>query len=61
MGQIMIKCPKTKKPLSTGMSMPRESFEDPSSVFNDNQVKRPHCNEFHTWQKRDAYVQDEKK
>lgn len=57
MGQVVIDCPDTGKPLSTGMSMPKETFE--SSSFDNNSVGPcPHCKKMHTWSKADARVQE---
>lgn len=54
MGMVMIKCPKTGKPLPTGIAMDKKSFE--SSSMSNNSVGCPHCGESHVWNKRDAWV-----
>lgn len=57
MGTVMIKCPKTDEPLSTGISMPQASFD--SSGFENNTVGPcPHCGDAHAWSKGDAYVEE---
>jgi hypothetical protein len=59
MGQLMITCPVTGKPLSTGFAMDRKTFEDPSNEFEDNTIGPcPHCGQSHTWSKKDAFYQD---
>ncbi len=56
MPSIMIKCPKTGKALPTGISMPKESFDDPTNVFTNNSTQCPHCGQMHVWNKSDAFV-----
>ncbi len=57
MGDVMIRCPKTNRPINTGISMDRESFE--SSRFKNRTVACPHCGESHRWDKKDASIADE--
>jgi endogenous inhibitor of DNA gyrase (YacG/DUF329 family) len=54
MGMVMITCPKTKKPVPTGISMDKASFN--SSTLTNNSVGCPHCGSMHVWNKKDAYV-----
>lgn len=56
MAKVMIKCPKTNKPLSTGIDMPKQVFE--SSHFSNNAVSCPHCGGTHVGQKSDAYLEE---
>ncbi len=51
-GSISITCPTTGEPVSTGMTMERESFY--RSVLTGNSVKCPHCGVTHIWSKADA-------
>jgi len=56
MAQVMIKCPKTKKPIPTGMSMDRRAFE--TSTLTNNSTYCPICKTTHTWSKADAFLQE---
>lgn len=58
MGQVLIKCPKTGKPLPTGFAMDQVSF-DSSTLTNNTVGPCPHCGENHTWSKSDAWLVDE--
>jgi endogenous inhibitor of DNA gyrase (YacG/DUF329 family) len=58
MGTVTIKCPKTGKPLGTGIAADKVSFES-SSFENGKAGPCPHCGETHTWSKRDAWVADD--
>jgi len=58
MGPVMIKCPKTEKPLDTGIHMDKVSFE--SGTLEHNTIGPcPHCGENHTWSKEDAWLADD--
>ncbi len=52
MPSLMIHCPKTGKPLSTGINMDAASFA--SSTLTDNTTTCPHCGQPHTWNKADV-------
>jgi HNH endonuclease len=54
--QVMIKCPKTKRSIFTGIVMPEATFR--SSIFENNSVSCPHCGRQHVWSKEDAFVED---
>jgi hypothetical protein len=54
MGTVMIECPETKKPLSTGISMNQGVFA--ASTLTNNSVQS-HCGKMHKWDKKDAWVQ----
>jgi hypothetical protein len=54
MGDLIIACPRTKKRVDTGVSMPIETFE--ASVLSGNELVCPHCGETHVWSKEDAVV-----
>lgn len=56
MGQVMIRCPKTGKPLGTGVGSDKQSFEG-SSFENMSIGPCPHCGGNHTWSKKDAWVE----
>ena len=56
MGAIWITCPKTGKPVSTGMSMERASFY--RSVLTGNSVRCPHCGVTHIWAKAEVVIDD---
>jgi hypothetical protein len=52
MGMLFIKCPKTAKPVATGIAMDKKSFE--SSTLSQNSTSCPHCNGTHVWNKADV-------
>lgn len=52
----MIKCPKTGKPVPTGVVMDAASFATAS--LTGNRVKCPHCPETHRWDKKDAWLEE---
>ena len=57
MGMVMIKCPKTGKPVPTGFGMDKGSFE--SSTLTNNTVSPcPACGGKHTWSKKDGWLQE---
>ena len=56
MGAIWITCPKTGKPVSTGMSMEPVSFY--RSVLTGNSVRCPHCGVTHIWAKAEVVIDD---
>ncbi len=56
MPRVMIKCPKTGKPVPTGMGADQKSFE--SGCFRDNSFGPcPECGQRHIWQKDDAFLE----
>jgi len=58
MPEIMIKCPETGKPVSTGIAMDKASFE--STDMSDNTLgKCPACGKDHVWSKEDAFLKGE--
>ena len=54
----MIRCPKTDKPLSTGMGMDQASF-DSSTLSNNTVGPCPHCQGMHTWSKGEAFLAED--
>jgi predicted nucleic acid-binding Zn-ribbon protein len=58
MPEIMIKCPKTKKEVCTGMKMDKADFETSTLPDNNMIMHCPHCGENHTWGKEEAYLVD---
>ena len=59
MAMILIKCPATGKPISTGMKAPnRQTFE--SNRYSENGVSCPYCNNaIHVWDGKDAWLEGE--
>jgi hypothetical protein len=57
MGDIKIKCPNTGEAISTGVAMDKTSFE--SGQISDNTVGCPACGETHTWNKDDAWIEED--
>jgi predicted RNA-binding Zn-ribbon protein involved in translation (DUF1610 family) len=55
---IMIRCPKTNKPLYRGMTMSQEVFEA-STLETKTIGPCPHCGEQHMWSKKDAFLECE--
>lgn len=60
MAQIMISCPQAGKPLSTGMSMNKQTFET-ATLSGNTAGPCPHCGSNHTWDKKDAFLEEEVK
>jgi len=56
MGQIMIRCPVTRRAISTGLHADRSSFAR-MPVFIAR-AHCPHCRVQHEWFARDAWVED---
>jgi hypothetical protein len=54
MAMLIIDCPVTHKPVPTGISTDKASFEDPTNVLTGNSVSCPHCGQNHVWDKKDA-------
>ncbi len=59
MARIMINCPQTNKPVPTGLSMNKASFEEPTNMMEGNSLRCPECRAMHTWGKKDAFLEDE--
>ena len=57
MGQIVIKCPVTGRLVPTGMGADKSSFE--ASSYEGNSFQCPECGNMHTWDKKDAQLQDD--
>jgi hypothetical protein len=56
MGELMIRCPKTGKPVSTGIYMERGKFRSMPVFFSSSFC--PSCGSSHEWFARDAWVCD---
>ena len=57
MPRVMIRCPRTDRPIPTGIAMNEQSFQ--SSDLLDNAVACPECGGAHVWSKEDAYVEQD--
>ena len=57
MARVMIACPDTGRPIYTGVSYDEVTFE--SSQLADKSVFCPECEQVHTWNKQDAYLESE--
>ena len=55
---VMVNCPETGKPVATGISMERASFE-PSILNNKVLYNCPVCGRDHFWSKEDAFLEEE--
>ncbi|MEY2485491.1 MAG: hypothetical protein QOH39_1139 [Verrucomicrobiota bacterium] len=53
--RLMIKCPKTGKPVYTGVAMSEGAFK--SATLHDNAIGCPQCGEQHVWNKEDAFFE----
>lgn len=56
MGMIMIRCPKTRRAVSTGIIAEREDFRASPVFFS--RVLCPHCRATHEWFAKDAWICD---
>ena len=54
---VMIKCPSTGKPVKTGMSMNKYSFQ--KALIGAHEVRCPHCGQIHVWSKKDTHLAGE--
>ena len=57
MARIKIKCPSTGKPVDTGMSMDKSTFNTAS--ISGNSFRCPECEKTHTWNKSEAFLEEE--
>jgi ssDNA-binding Zn-finger/Zn-ribbon topoisomerase 1 len=56
MTKIMITCPVTKQPVSTGLQLPKEMFETVN--IRETTTKCPACGKVHVWSKKDAFLEE---
>jgi hypothetical protein len=56
MGELMIRCPKTGRPVTTGIHMERERFGSMPVFFCSSFC--PLCGISHDWFARDAWICD---
>jgi RNase P subunit RPR2 len=59
MPQLLIRCPETEKPLSTGINCSKKAYENAS--FHNRKVSCFHCGNEHNWSHEDAFFKDELK
>jgi endogenous inhibitor of DNA gyrase (YacG/DUF329 family) len=59
MGRVMIKCPNTGEPVSTGVAMNPTAFETTTLIDNPLPDPCPRCGEMHYWSTEDAWVEDD--
>lgn len=59
MPRVMIRCPKTDKPLPTGGAMDKESFED--RRYTNYEVECPHCGRNHPVTKEDTWLEGDER
>jgi len=53
MPELLITCPKTNKPVETGIAMSKGPLAD--DAFQNNTLTCPHCGEEHVWSSKDTY------
>lgn len=56
MARVMINCPKTNKPIFTGIATDKTSFE--SSNIENNTIRCQHCKDKHKYSKKDCYLEE---
>lgn len=54
MALLLINCPTTGKPLSTGIDVPQGMSLD---GINNNRISCPYCGDVHSWNGSDAYFE----
>ncbi len=54
--EVLIRCPVTKKELSTGIALDREGFV--VAELHNRTSFCHHCGRHHEWSKRDAYLRE---
>jgi hypothetical protein len=59
MAMVLIKCPTTDLPVSTGLFMAESEFESAAFQEEARRLSCPLCNEVHVWQKDQAYLVEE--
>ncbi|MFL5328789.1 MAG: hypothetical protein ACJ8C4_07720 [Gemmataceae bacterium] len=53
MPELLITCPKTNKPVGTGIEMTKGPIAE--SAFQNNAITCPHCGGQHVWSGQDGY------
>jgi hypothetical protein len=56
MAILLIKCPHTDRPISTGLEVDPETFAKLPDILSH--VKCPECGLKHTWWTREAWLED---
>lgn len=59
MAMVLIKCPMTNLPVSTGLFMGENDFESATFEEGDRRLSCPLCQKVHVWQKDQAYLVEE--
>ena len=59
MAMVLIKCPTTDLPVSTGLFMDESDFESAALEQEDRRLACPLCQEIHVWSKDQAYLVEE--
>jgi hypothetical protein len=54
----MIRCPKTQRPIPTGIAADPAAYE--TLTLEGNSVKCPACGETHVWDKKDAFLEGQR-
>jgi hypothetical protein len=55
MSFILIRCPKTGKPVNTMLEAASQADFDKTDYPNDT-IRCPHCGETHFWSKQDCFL-----
>ncbi len=56
MPQLMITCPRMKRPVPTNRTLSVEAFAAALDGGGNSVAPCPHCGDTHTWTKADAYL-----
>ena len=59
MAMVLIRCPVTNLPVSTGLFMDGSAFESATIQDDEKRLKCSLCGEIHVWQKEEAYLVEE--
>ncbi len=59
MAMVLIRCPNTNLPVTTGLFMDRASFESATFGDEDTRLRCPSCRQIHAWRKEEAYLVEE--
>jgi hypothetical protein len=57
MARIMIKCPKTRRDVSTGMAADKDSWAKLPEAWLGTAFRCPACDTMHNWSRSDASLE----
>lgn len=59
MAMVLIRCPVTDLPVSTGLFMDESTFRSATLEEEETRLSCPLCGETHVWRKEEAYLVEE--